>query len=695
MPSSTTSANTTNANAPTARTTTARCAALVGPYSSGKTSLLESLLTATGRVHRKGSVGDGTTIGDASPEARERHMSTELTVAQTTYLDEEWHFIDCPGSVDFAQDAREAAMICDVAIVVVEPDPTRVMTAAPILKFLDRNRIPHLIFINKTDHGGIRLQNSLDALQSVSERPLVLREIPIRDGKDPDDPITGFVDVVSQRAYQYLDGQPSKLIALPASAKNREAKTRDGLLEALADYDDNLLEQILEDQAPATETIYENLERDLAEDLIVPVFFGSAEQDHGIIRLLKALRHEAPNAEVCAHRLGLEPQDGSNAVQIFKTVHLPHAGRFCYGRVLSGQIKNGDTLGRDKIAGMCQIFGDKHEKRDQAPTGTIIGLPRVDHLRTGSLWGPDGALDHLWPDPLPPLYEIGLDVTKPGDDVKLTDALRHLCEQDRSLSFIHNDGTGQLVLRGQGDIHLQAALGQLTNRYHLEVEAKPVLTAYQETIRKPSQARGRYKKQTGGHGQFGDALIELKPLGRGAGFIFSERIVGGAIPRQYISAVEKGVRDGMRVGPLGFPVIDVEIELIDGTFHAVDSSDQAFQMAARIAVADALRDAQPVLLEPIERYAVSIPSEFTSKAQRLVSTRRGQIQGFNAKDGWQGWDEIDVQMPASETGDMVMELRSLTQGTGFFTRRYSHMQELAGKHADMIVSANQKPQRKS
>lgn len=671
-----------------------RCAALIGPYSSGKTSLFESLLAATGRVHRKGSVRDGTTIGDATADARERQMSTEMTVAQTQYLEEEWHFIDCPGSVDFSQDAREAAMICDVAIVVVEPDPTRAMIAAPILKFLDRNRIPHLIFINKTDHGGIRLRDSLDALQSISERPLVLREIPIRDGKGPDDTITGFVDVVSERAYQYLEGQPSKLIALPANAKEREAEVRDGLLEALADFDDNLLEQILEDQKPARETIYDNLERDLAKDLIVPVFFGSAEHDHGIIRLLKALRHEAPNADVCAHRLGVEPQGDVAAVQIFKTVHLPHAGRFCYGRVLSGQIKNGDTLGRDKIAGMCQVFGDKHEKLDIGTFGSIVGLPRIDHLRTGSLCTSDGETDSLWPDPLPPLYETGLEVTKPGDDVKLTEALRHLCEQDRSLSFVHSDDTGQLVLRGHGDIHLQIALAQLRSRYHLEIETRPVETAYQETVRKPAQARGRYKKQTGGHGQFGDAQIELKPLGRGEGFSFNERIVGGAIPRQYIPAVEKGVRDAMRSGPLGFPVVDIAVELVDGSYHAVDSSDQAFQMAGRIAIADALKEAQSVLLEPIERYAISIPSEFTSKAQRLVSTRRGQILGFSAKDGWQGWDEIDVQMPASETGDMVMELRSLTQGTGFFTRSFSHMQELVGKQADMVVSTRQKPHRK-
>ncbi|MBS8273552.1 elongation factor G [Thalassospira tepidiphila] len=684
MPASTPdSASSTKPHAP-------RVAALIGPNSSGKTSLLESLLLATGTLHRKGSVRDHNTVGDAGREARARGMSTELTCAHATYLGEEWHFIDCPGSVDFAQDTREAAMICDVAIVVVDPDPARVMTVAPILKFLDRNRIPHLIFINKTDHAGVRLRSCLDALQAISERPLVMREIPIRDADANDEHITGFVDIVSERAYAYLEGQPSQLTALPSDIKDREHEAREGLLEALADFDDALLEQVLEDQTPATATIYDNLERDLAQDLIVPVFFGSAEHDRGIIRLLKALRHEAPCSDVCAHRLGAEPDPDQTILQVFKTVHLSHAGRFCFARILSGSLSNGDTLGGHKLSGICTVLGDKHEKIDQALTGAIVGLPRVERLRTGMLIGPDGEMENLWPDPLPPLYETGLKVANPGDDVKLNEALRHLCEQDRALGFGHHQATGQLLLSGQGDIHLQCALAHLAETYHLDISTAPVQTGYQETIRKPASARGRYKKQTGGHGQFGDVAIDIRPLGRGEGFEFSEQIVGGAIPRQYIPAVEKGVRDGLRSGPFGFPVVDIAVTLTDGSFHAVDSSDQAFQMAGRIAISEALKSAGPTLLEPIDTCTVSIPSDFTSKAQRLVSSRRGQILGFIAKEGWQGWDEIEVRIPTSETIDMVTELRSLSQGTGFFIRQFSHMQELGGKQADAVIARSRK-----
>lgn len=672
---------------PTSTTHSPRCAAILGPYNAGKTTLFESLLVATQALHRKGSVRDGTSLGDNHPESRKRQMSIEMTLAHTRYLDEDWHFIDCPGSVDFAQDGREAAMICDVAVVVVDPDPSRITMAAPILKYLDRNRIPHVIFINKVDHAGIRIRNCLASLQAVCSHPLVLREIPLRNTEN-DEEITGFVDLVSERAYQYQEGQPSQLIRLPGTASDREAEAREELLEALADFDDDLLEQILEDQKPAPETVYDNLERDLARDLIVPVFFGSAEHDRGIRRLLKALRHEAPDSAVAAHRLGISPNETAPAIQLFKTMHLPHAGRFCCGRVFSGTVHPADTLGGEHMSGLCRVFGDRHDKITEAITGEVIGLPRMEQAGTGQLLSDQGKpADGLWPDPLPPLYEIALEVTKPGDDVKLNEALRHMCEQDRSLQIAHNADTGQLVLRGQGDIHLQVVLAHLQERYHLDVATSPVATGYQETIRKPSNAQGRYKKQTGGHGQFGDVKISVRPLPRGEGFVFEDRIVGGAIPRQYIPAVEKGVRDAMRQGPLGALVVDIAVELTDGAHHAVDSSDQAFQMAGRLAIQEALKQGGPVLLEPIDTVIVSIPSEFTSRAQRLVSARRGQILGFSAKEGWQGWDDIETRMPSAETADMVTELRSITLGTGFFVRQFSHMQELTGKAAENALQS--------
>jgi elongation factor G len=665
-----------------------RCAAIVGPYSSGKSSLLESLLLATGSLHRKGSIRDGTTVADSSVDARNHQMSTEPTIVKASYLQEEWHFIDCPGSVDFAQDSRDAVMVCDVAIVVVEAAPDKMITAAPILQFLDYNRIPHLIFINKTDTANSRIRNSLNALQDLTTRPLVLREIPIRDDAD-NDTITGFVDLVSERAYEYHDdGTPSRMIALPGPAKTDENTARDALLEQLADFDDTLLEQILEDQTPANSEIYASLGRDLANDLIVPVFFGAAERDRGIRRLLKALRHEAPSPDIAAYRLGIDPTRDTPAIQIFKTFHLPHEGRFCVGRVLSGMLRNGESLLNDHANGICTLFGSRHDKIDSAPTGSIVGLPRMNHARTGMLLGNHNSTPaDLWPAPLPPLYQLALVVNKPGDDVKLTEALRYICEQDRSLSVYHHDRTGQVILQGQGDIHLQMVLGQLGERYHLDIGTTAVATGFEETIRSGFNAHGRYKKQSGGHGQFGDVKISVRPLPRGSGFDFTDAIVGGAIPRQYINAIQKGILDGLRTGPLGFPVTDVHVTITDGAFHAVDSSDQAFQMAGRLAISDGLKQAGTLLLEPVDEVTFVVPSECTSRTQRLISTRRGQILGFNPRPGWQGWDEIQARMPSCETRDMILELRSVSQGTGFFTRQFSHMQELSGKAAETAIQA--------
>ncbi|OSQ38587.1 elongation factor G [Thalassospira mesophila] len=674
-------------NTPTAESRPPRCAAIVGPYSSGKSSLLESLLAACGTLHRKGSIREGTTLADSSADARAHQMSTEITVARAQYLQDDWHFIDCPGSVDFAQDSRDALMVCDVAIVVVESDVEKMITAAPVLQFLDYNRIPHLIFINKIDTGNCRIRHSLAALQDLTTRPLILREIPLRDHADSPD-ITGFVDLVSERAYQYLDdGSPSRMIALPARTKPDEDTARDTLLEQLADFDDGLLEQILEDHTPATGEIYDNLGRDLAQDLIVPVFFGSAERNRGIRRLLKALRHEAPSPDIAAYRLGIDPAADQPAVQIFKTIHLPHEGRFCIGRVLSGTINNGDNLGSEHANAICSLFGPRHDKIDTAPTGAVIGLPRMNHARTGTLLTlQTNNPVELWPAPLPPLYQLALIVNKPGDDVKLNEALRYICEQDRSLSVLHHERTGQLILQGQGDIHLQLVLSQLAERYHVDIGTAPVATGFEETIRSSFEAHGRYKKQSGGHGQFGDVKISARPLPRGAGFAFIDAIVGGAIPRQYIGAVQKGILDGLRTGPLGFPVVDLEVTLHDGAFHAVDSSDQAFQMAGRLALADGLKTAGPILLEPVEDVIFVIPSSCTSKTQRLITTRRGQILGFNPREGWPGWDEIQARVPTAETGDMVMELRSVTLGTGFFTKQFSHMQEVSGKALDAALT---------
>lgn len=660
-------------------TSSARCVALVGPYLTGKTTLMESLLARAGAVGRKGTIRDGTTVGDASAEARARQMSTEINVATCDYLGDPWTILDCPGSVEFLQDTLNALTVCDAAVVVCEADPDKAITAGPALKLLDEHDVPHILFINKMDQPGGRVKATLEALQEHSHRPLVLREIPIRDGGE----ITGHVDLVSHKAFKWRDHKDSEIVGIPEGVLEREHSAHEELLETLADFDDKLLEELLEDVQPSADEVYDNLKRDLAEDAIVPVFFGSAEHDHGIRRLWKALRHESPDVAATAARFGVDGGK-SFAARVFKTQHADHVGKLSIARVWSGTVDDGATLPQGKIAGLFTVNGAKTEKIANAAAGQVVALGHLDAAATGGALGDGGAAAPATP--LKPLYGRALEMNGHTDEVKLMTALNKLADEDLSLSVEQNAETGELVLWGQGEMHLRIALDRLTNRFGLDVKATTPQVPYKETIAKPMTHRARHKKQSGGHGEFGDVELAIKPLGRGQGFVFEESLHGGAVPRNYIPAVEAGVKDYMKRGPLGFPVVDISVTLTDGQHHAVDSSDMAFKKAAQQAMREAMPQCAPVLLEPICEVRVAVPNAYTSNAQRIVSSRRGQIMGFHPRDGWHGWDEVTAHVPMAEMQDLIIDLRSQTLGVGTFDFRFDHLQECTGKLAEGIVA---------
>ena len=618
-----------------------RCAAFVGPYLSGKTSLLESVLSLTGAVTRKGSVREGNTVGDGTTEARARQMSTELNVATTEYLGESWTFLDCPGFIELTQDAFNALSVVDLAVVVCEPEPQKVLTLAPLLRFLDERGIPHLVFVNKMDLPGGSIRATLEALQGVSMRPLVLREIPIREG----DKISGFVDLVSERAFRWSEGQRSELIQLPEIVADREKEARVGMLEAIADFDDTLLEKLLEDIVPNPDEIYAGLARDLQRHLIVPVFFGSSEGMHGITRLLKALRHEAPEPQQTAERLAIIADEP--CARVFKTLHASHTGKLSFVRVFSGEISDGMTLNGERVSGVNRVLGQKLEKLAKAGLGEVAALGRLDAAQTGAMLSPSSkAMADDWPPPLKPLFALDVHTRERSDEVKLTAALTRLVDEDPSLSYGHDPDTGEFLLWGQGEMQLSIALDRLRNRFNIQVVSQRPQVPYKETIRGAVSHHARHKKQSGGHGEFGDVHIDIKPQPRGAGFVFADTITGGVVPKQYIPAVEAGVREYLARGPLGFPVVDIAVTLTDGQYHTVDSSDMAFRKAAQLGMREGMPKCSPVLLEPIFQVKIAIPSEFTSRIQRLVSGRRGQILGYEAKTGWSGWDEVSVLLAA-------------------------------------------------
>ncbi|WP_041794707.1 elongation factor G [Pararhodospirillum photometricum] len=661
------------------RASAPRVAAIVGPYASGKTTLMESLLLATEAIHRKGTVPEHSTVGDASPEAREREMTVEVNVAQTSYLGGPWTFLDCPGSVEFLQDTYNALAVADVVVVVCEPDPARAVMLTPLLNFLDRRGIPHLIFINKMESADASVRAMIEALQAVSARPLIAREIPIREG----DKVVGYVDLVSERAYRYQAGQPSALIQIPEDLQDRKSEERQALLEHLADFDDALLEELLADTTPPKEEVYQALAKDLSEDLLVPVFFGSALQDSGVRRLLKALRHEAPTLDETRARLGLEGP--GPVVQIFKTHHAEHVGKLSLARVWTSGLKDGASLNGDKVTGLYAFPAGAQTKISEVPAGAIVGIGRLENQATGALLNGESAADA--PPTLTSLFALALRTRKQGDDVKLTAALGKLCEEDPSLRLEMNTETGELLLWGQGDIHLQVALARLARQFHVEVDVSRPQVPYKETIRAAVSQQGRFKRQSGGHGQFGDVHLTIAPRPRGAGFEFTDTITGGVVPKQYIPAVEHGVTEYLARGPLGFPVVDIVVTLTDGSYHVVDSSEQAFRSAAQLAMREGMPKGDPVLLEPILTVEISVPTEATSRAQRALSTRRGQILGFMPKEGWAGWDVVQGYLPQAEMHDLIVEIRSATMGVGTFQWTFDHLQEVTGRAAEEVVEA--------
>jgi elongation factor G len=669
--------------------TTARCAVLVGSYTSGKTTLMEALLHHAGAVQRKGSIPQGNTVGDPSPEARARQMSVEPNIAHCEYLGDHWSIVDCPGSIELAYDRNTALMAADVAVIVAEPEISRVLVLAPLFKFLDDHDIPHILFINKMDKAAVRVAELMEALQSVSSKPLVLRQVPIREGVNED--VTGFVDLVSERAYSYKKGGASDLIEMPDTVKDREGEARQEMLESLADFDDALLEQLLEDKVPATGEVFDQLTKDLREDLIVPVLIGSAENSNGITRLWKALRHEAPHPAATAERLQIPAGDGL-AASVFRIMHVPHTGRMTIARVWRGEITDGLTMGDERVSGLFRMMGADTQKIASAGEGEVVALGRMEETRAGDLLTADGRVADsgmAWPQPPAPVFALAVTPLNRQDEVKLTGSIAKLIEEDASISIQHNADTHQMLIWGQGEIHLKIATERLKSKYNVEVEVAQPQTAYKETIRKGTTQHSRYKRQTGGHGQFGDVQVEIKPLPRGGGFEFVDKIVGGSVPRQYIPAVEHGAKDYLQRGPLGFPVVDVSVTLFDGQFHAVDSSDMAFKTVGRLAMSEGLPNCAPVLLEPIYSVTINVPSDFTAKIHGLISGRRGQILGFEPKINWEGWDEVKCQLPQEELRDLIIELRSLTFGVGNFEWSFDHLQELTGKPADKVIQSRQ------
>jgi elongation factor G len=636
-----------------------RSIALIGPYGSGKSSLFDALMAAAGAPVKRGG------------DVRRHAPSTELRLGHCSFLGDRWSIVDCPGSIEFAYETEAALAAVDLAIVVCEPAASRTSTVPLLFKMLEDFQLPHLVFVNKIDTLSGPFDDTLAALQAHSKYPLAPRQLPIREG----DAATGYIDVVRGQAYRYGTNQGTEPIELPADLREPEKEALDELAEVLADQDDALLEKLIEEIVPTSAEIYQELRKDQASGTIVEVLLGSAAQGRGVLPLWKTLRHDVPDASGTAARRGVAAGE-EPLVQIFKTVQT---GKLAYGRVWRGAVRDGATFNGVRVGGIHRYAGSEQVRVPEANAGELVALGRLNGVATGAVLGTPGETAALqFPAPPPPVFALAITAKDRKDDVKLPGALQKLVSEDPALGIVHDAATGETLLTGQGDIHLNTALERLATSYNLQIATAPPKIAFKETIKRKVLQHSRLKRQTGGHGQFADVKLEIEPRRRGEGFLFTDKIVGGAVPKQYIPAVREAAEEAMQKGPFGYPVVDVAVILVDGTFHSVDSSDMAFRTATRLGIAEGLAKAEPVLLEPIEHVTSSVPNTFTAAAQRLLTGRRGQILGYAERPGWPGWDDVEALVPAAELHDFIIQLRSDTMGLGHYRRRFDHLAEARG-----------------
>jgi elongation factor G len=659
-----------------------RALALVGPTSAGKTTLLEALLQATGAVDKRAGAE---MVGDSSPEARARGHSVEINLAGFEFMGDRYSVVDCPGSLEFCADIDAALPAVDLAVVVAEPDPAKAALLQPTLRQLERLGVPHALFINKIDQARGSLPELLAALAPVSTAPLVARQIPTWDGEK----LTGYIDLALERAFVYRPGDASTQVEIPEDLKDAEGDARFHMLEQIADFDDELLEQLLTDVTPSRDAVFADLVREMNEGLIVPVFFGSAVNGFGVRRLLKALRHECPASDKAAERLGVEA-----GAYVLKAAYAGQSGKLAYARVFGKPLADGADLvlpdsERGRAGGLSTVQGAALKKITSAPVGEICAIGKVEAAKPGQVLSATGKPQAVKAtvQARRPMFAVALAATNHKDDVRLSGALTKLIEEDPGLRLTHDAEAHQMLLAGQGEGHVRLALERLKRRFGVEIDTAQPKTPYRETISRGATQRSRHKKQSGGHGQFADVTVEIRPLPRGSGFVFKEKVVGGAVPRQWIPAVEQGVRDGLEKGPLGFPVTDLEVTLIDGQTHSVDSSEMAFRMAGRLTMDEALAGLGSVLLEPIEKLVVYSPSPSASNVTSALTARRGQILGLAPREDWLGWEKIEAYLPQSERLGLIAELRGLTQGLGAFEADFDHMAELTGQLAAKAAQA--------
>lgn len=674
-----------------------RNVALIGHGGSGKTTLAEALLVAAGVITRAGRVEDGTTVCDFEPEEVKRKISVSLALAPFVYDGHKVNLIDTPGYADFVAEVEAALSVVDLAVLVVSAVEGVEVQAEATWRLAEDLGIPRLVFVNKLDRERADFERTLEQLRSLFGSGIAPLELPI--GSETE--LRGVADLLTDTAIFYDRGRATAGV-IPEEMSDVERRVREALVEGIVVADDEMTERYLEGEIPSTEELEKALAHGIASATVFPVICGSATTGVGVDRLASLICEIGPSP---LDRPPVKVHAGSEVVEIardpsgpplarvFKTIADPFVGRISLLEVLSGTLRPDTTLfdsrnhAEERLHGLQLMRGKETEPMAEAPAGDLVAVAKLAGVLTGDTLAPRNQPVVADPPVLSsPILSLAVHPKAKGDEDKLMTALHRLQEEDLSLGVARDDETHQTVLSGMGDTHLQIVCEKLRRKFGVEVETEPIAIAFRETVTRPAEAEGKYKKQTGGHGQFGVANLRVEPLTRGAGFEFVDQIVGGAIPRQFIPAVEKGVMEAMASGGhFGYPVVDVRVTCFDGKFHSVDSSEMSFKMAALIGLKEALAKADPVLLEPVSRLEVTVLGSHQGDVLGDINARRGRVLGTEVTD--RNEQTVIALVPTSEIQRYATDLRALTGGRGRFTVRHDHHEVVPAQVADRIAKA--------
>lgn len=670
-----------------------RNVALISHGGAGKTSLVEAMLFDAGAITRLGSVEAGTTALDHDPDEQKRKQSINLGIATLEVDGARITVIDTPGYADFQADVVEALAAVDAAIVVIDASAGVEVGTEAVWQLAEERKLPRMIFINKMDRENANYDATLERLKARFGPKIAPVYLPIGSAES----FRGYIDVIEQHASVYENGKP-KEVPIPDEMRSGEEARREALVEAAAEASDELMEKYLDGKSLSDEEIEQAMHKGTREGSVVPVFVGSALKNIGVRELLTMIAKHVPSpAEVgtrtATNGTQIAPDPKAPFVaQVFKTTSDPFVGRLTYFRVIAGSLSSQGHLynvsrrEEERVGNLLAIQGKQQETLPEVGPGDIAAVAKLTSTTAGDTLTADRQHNIELPRfsfPAPTL-QIAIEPESKADLDKLGQALNRMLEEEPSVSVHREAGTNETILTAMGDSQVDVLVERLKRKFGASVKTGTPRVAYRETIRQPAKIDNRYKRQTGGHGQFGHVVIEFAPGEAGAGFQFGSRIVGGAVPKQYIPAVEKGLSEAMAEGVLaGYPVVDLSATLVDGSFHPVDSSEMAFKVAASQALKRAFSEADPALLEPILNVEVIVPDDYMGDVMGQITAKRGHVLGMDSADGMQ---HLRAQVPQAEMFHYATELRSITQGRGRFTQQLDHYAEVPHSVAEKVIA---------